>query len=119
MLLMSLSQGIVLHFRMREWLSGGASPSQGEGCEFESRFPLQSLCVKKPPNPIRRLFSILTIQFYLSRIDSYINTVAAIATFRESTVPCIGIRTAPAPMVYQSLCRPYFSLPTTSAVLSA
>ena len=40
MLLMSLSQGIVLHFRMREWLSGGASPSQGEGRGFESRLAL-------------------------------------------------------------------------------
>ena len=37
---MSLSQGIVLHFRMREWLSGGASPSQGEGRGFESRLAL-------------------------------------------------------------------------------
>ncbi len=26
---------------MREWLNGRASPSQGERCEFESRFPLQ------------------------------------------------------------------------------
>ncbi len=27
--------------QMREWLNGRASPSQGERCEFESRFPLQ------------------------------------------------------------------------------
>ena len=39
---------------MREWLSGRASPCQGERREFESRLPLQKLiimmsffCVKK------------------------------------------------------------------------
>ena len=28
---------------MRKWLSGRASPCQGEGREFESRFPLLAL----------------------------------------------------------------------------
>ncbi len=31
---------------MREWLSGRASPCQGERREFESRLPLQNACVK-------------------------------------------------------------------------
>ena len=41
MLLISFRSGhCFLHFRMREWLSGGASPSQGEGRGFESRLAL-------------------------------------------------------------------------------
>ena len=31
---------------MREWLSGRASPCQGERREFESRLPLHNLCAK-------------------------------------------------------------------------
>ncbi len=31
------------HHDMREWLSGRASPCQGERREFESRFPLHYL----------------------------------------------------------------------------
>ena len=30
-----------IQFYMRKWLSGRASPCQGEGREFESRLPLQ------------------------------------------------------------------------------
>ena len=56
MLLMSLSQGIVLHFRMREWLSGGASPSQGEGRGFESRL---ALIFKKLPDGLPESFFII------------------------------------------------------------
>ena len=41
MLLISFMSGhCFLHFRMREWLSGGASSSQGEGRGFESRLAL-------------------------------------------------------------------------------
>ena len=41
MLLISFRSGhCFLYFRMREWLSGGASPSQGEGRGFESRLAL-------------------------------------------------------------------------------
>ena len=41
MLLISFMSGhCFLHFRMREWLSGGASPYQGEGRGFESRLAL-------------------------------------------------------------------------------
>ena len=56
MLLMSLSQGIVLHFRMREWLSGGASPSQGEGRGFESRL---ALIFTKLPDGLPESFFII------------------------------------------------------------
>ena len=34
---------ITLRLNVREWLSGRASPCQGECREFESRFPLQIL----------------------------------------------------------------------------
>ena len=41
MLLISFMSGhCFLHFRMREWLSGGVSPCQGEGRGFESRLAL-------------------------------------------------------------------------------
>ncbi len=43
MMLLINSQGIVFIYTMREWLSGGASPSQGEGRGFESRLALISL----------------------------------------------------------------------------
>ena len=56
MLLMSLNQGIVLHFRMREWLSGGASPSQGEGRGFESRL---ALIFTKLPDGLPESFFII------------------------------------------------------------
>ncbi len=42
MLLMN-NRSIVFAYTMREWLSGGASPSQGEGRGFESRLALISL----------------------------------------------------------------------------
>lgn len=41
MLLMN-NRSIVFAYTMREWLSGGASPSQGEGRGFESRLALIS-----------------------------------------------------------------------------
>ena len=34
------NRSIVFAYIMREWLSGGASPSQGEGRGFESRLAL-------------------------------------------------------------------------------
>ena len=52
MLLISFRSGhCFLHFRMREWLSGGASPSQGEGRGFESR-----LALLKPPEFDQEVF---------------------------------------------------------------
>ncbi len=36
-------RSIVFAYMMREWLSGGALPSQGEGRGFESRLALTSL----------------------------------------------------------------------------
>ena len=35
-------------FNKRKWLSGRASPCQGEGREFESRLPLHTLYEGKP-----------------------------------------------------------------------
>ena len=37
---------------MREWLSGRASPCQGERREFESRLPLQKMGCKVSLHPI-------------------------------------------------------------------
>ena len=38
------SSPVVPTIYLREWLSGRASPCQGERREFESRFPLQGIC---------------------------------------------------------------------------
>ena len=45
-----------MHFRMREWLSGGASPSQGEGRGFESRL---ALIFTKLPDGLPESFFII------------------------------------------------------------
>ncbi len=51
---------------MREWLSGRASPCQGEGREFESRFALK----KQPASLLVVLFcgGCLTAVFYFFQI---------------------------------------------------
>ena len=56
--IMSLMSGrsIVFAYMMREWLSGGALPSQGEGRGFESRLALIS-----PLAVCQRAFSLLFI----------------------------------------------------------
>ena len=50
MLLMN-NRSIVFAYTMREWLSGGVSPCQGEGRGFESR-----LALLKPPEFDQEVF---------------------------------------------------------------
>ena len=51
MMLLMNNRSIVFAYTMREWLSGGASPSQGEGRGFESR-----LALLKPPEFDQEVF---------------------------------------------------------------
>ena len=55
MLLMN-NRSIVFAYTMREWLSGGASPSQGEGRGFESRL---ALIFTKLPDGLPESFFII------------------------------------------------------------
>ena len=52
---------------MRKWLSGRASPCQGEGREFESRLPLQ--IKKKPPKYGGYFYQVPLAQ--LDRVSGY------------------------------------------------
>ena len=52
MLLMN-NRSIVFAYTMREWLSGGVSPCQGEGRGFESR-----LALLKPPEFNQEVFCL-------------------------------------------------------------
>ena len=47
----SLCAVFKVHISMREWLSGGVSPCQGEGRGFESR-----LALLKSPDQIQEVF---------------------------------------------------------------
>ena len=47
----SLCAVFKVHISMREWLSGGVSPCQGEGRGFKSR-----LALLKPPDQIQEVF---------------------------------------------------------------
>ena len=49
----SLCAVFKVHTSMREWLSGGVSPCQGEGRGFESR-----LALLKPPDQIQEVFCL-------------------------------------------------------------
>ena len=51
----SLCAVFKVHISMREWLSGGVSPCQGEGRGFESR-----LALLKPPEFDQEVFFDLT-----------------------------------------------------------
>ena len=57
-----------LFYILRMWLSGRASPCQGEGREFESRHPLQILLAYAS-------FLFLSIVFWLLFLLEYISLV--------------------------------------------
>ena len=44
------ARGTILNFEVRKWLSGRASPCQGEGRGFESRLPLHFLYLAAWPS---------------------------------------------------------------------
>ena len=59
----SLCAVFKVHISMREWLSGGVSPCQGEGRGFESRFPLRA-SLKEEVNRVKNLMYQRYVRFF-------------------------------------------------------